>query len=117
MKIEMGQKNCEYCFEKVKNCVCEFFTCSVCKKEFPSSLTYEYRGAYACQEHFKEATEKREEERKNVMEITNASIESQRNGEFINNRQKYHLGNVMPDGLPRMKVKEPQILKDYEKRV
>jgi len=42
---------------------------------------------------------------------TSAEIEK---GEFVNNRSKYHLGNVAFDGLPIMKVKEPQILQNYE---
>lgn len=48
------------------------------------------------------------------METTEHAVSSQRKGEFVNNRGKYHLGNVSSDGLPIVKVKEPQALKDYE---
>ena len=90
--------------------------CLVCKKELEDSEAYEYRGAIACEEHFSEVTEKRDYQREEVMRTTEASVKSQRIGEFVNNRKKYHLGNVAEDGLPRIKVKEPQILKEYEGR-
>jgi hypothetical protein len=49
------------------------------------------------------------------MEVTNASTLSQRNGEFKNNSSKYNMGNVASDGLPIIKVKEPQVLQEYER--
>jgi len=67
-----------------------------------------------CEPHFDEGCKRVDEKRSFVMEVTEKSIISQRNGEFKNNRDKYHLGNVASDGLPIIKVKEPQILKDYE---
>ncbi len=42
--------------------------CSICKEEFEDSDIYEYRGAYACSEHFEEAQGKRNFERAEVME-------------------------------------------------
>lgn len=114
MEYRAKTDECQYCFEKLKNCICHFNTCYVCKKQVPDSIAYEYRGAICCEECFDEGCKKRDAQREQVMEITNASVKSQRNGEFINNRKKYHLGNVAPDGLPIMKVKEPQILKNYE---
>jgi hypothetical protein len=41
--------------------------CSVCKKALAEDETYEYRGAYACEEHFDEAIEKRDFERAEVI--------------------------------------------------
>jgi hypothetical protein len=91
--------------------------CSVCKKDISGwGEAYEYRGFLFCEEHLDDGTEKVDRKREEVMEVTNHSISSQRNGEFVNNRGKYHLGNVAADGLPIIVPKEPQILKDYENR-
>ena len=98
--------------------------CQLCKKEIETpdfgdgvldySDLYEYRGFTFHGKCHDEGSNKVDAKRKEVMEVTEHSIKSQRNGEFINNRSKYHLGNVASDGLPIMKVKEPQILQDYE---
>ena len=90
--------------------------CQICKGCFDDSETYEYRGFTACEKHFDELCEKVDGKRKEVMETTEKSVASQRNGEFANNR-KYHSGNVASDGLPIIKPKEPQILQDYEKGI
>ncbi len=116
--IEMfGMKRpvCANCFEYPENCLgCEWHKCVICGEEFAASEIYEYRGIYACKEHIDEVREKRDYQRKEVIKITEKSIRSQREGEFINNRKKYNLRNVAPDGLPIIKPKEPQALKDYE---
>lgn len=114
----MKKENCQYCFEEEKNCVCHWNTCAECGKRIPDSHASEYRGRIWCEsEHdLDEQVAKRDGERQEVMAVTNASVESQRKGEFVNNRQKYHLGNVAQDGLPIIKVREPEILKKYESR-
>lgn len=91
--------------------------CQVCKGQFELSELYEYRGFSFCSEHFEEGQEKVNYKREQVMETTEASVKSQRSGEFVNNRKKYHLGNVAGDGLPIITPTEPQILKDYEKGI
>jgi recombinational DNA repair protein (RecF pathway) len=91
--------------------------CATCGTTESENGFYEYRGFIFCEPHFDEGIEKVDRKRGEVMEVTEASITSQRNGEFMNNRGKYHLGNVASDGLPIMNVKEPQILKDYESGV
>ena len=91
--------------------------CQICKGEFEDSDTYEYRGFMSCSEHFDELQEKVNYKREQVMEVTDASVKSQRNGEFKNNPQKYNIHNVASDGLPVMKVKEPQILQEYERGI
>ena len=88
--------------------------CQICKEMFEDSDTYEYRGLISCSEHFDELQNRVNAKRQEVMEVTEHSISSQRNGEFKNNSQKYDMHNVASDGLPIMKVKEPPILKDYE---
>ena len=88
--------------------------CATCGTTESESGFYEYRGFIFCEPHFDGGIEKVDRKRGEVMKVTNASISSQRNGEFANNRSKYHLGNVASDGLPIMPLKEPQILKDYE---
>lgn len=88
--------------------------CQLCKKYFDDSETYEYRGFMFCSEHFDEGVKRVDEKRLFVMEVVEKSTESQRKGEFINNNEKYNLGNVAGDGLPIMRVKEPLVLKEYE---
>ena len=65
---------------------------------------------------FDERVTKRDHQRQEVMEEVEASVHSQRAGAFVNNRGKYHLGNVAADGLPVVPIKEPQRLRDYEGR-
>ena len=91
--------------------------CQICKGYFDDSETYEYRGFMACEKHFDELCEKVDSKRKDAIETTEKSIASQRNGEFVNNREAYHLGNIAFDGLPIIKPKESQILQDYEKGI
>ena len=110
--IGMKRPVCANCFEYPENCVgCEWNICAICKEEVADSECYEYRGVMACEKDFDELIKKRDEQRERVMEVTNASVKSQRNGEFVNNKSN---NNFASDGLPIVKVKEPQILKDYE---
>ena len=98
--------------------------CQHCKKEIETpdfgdgtldySNVYEYRGFTFHAECMVAGEKKVEAKRGEVIHVTEHSVHSQRNGEFINNRNKYHLGNVAGDGLPRIRIKEPQILKNYE---
>jgi len=87
--------------------------CQICGNYFDDSETYEYRGFMACEEHFDELCKKVDDKREAVMQTVEKSTESQRKGEFMNNRGKYHLGNVAPDGLPIIKIKETEIEKEY----
>ena len=89
--------------------------CRICKKYFDLSDLYEYRGAIACNGCFDKSNSLRDIERQEVIEVTKKSVESQRNGEFVNNRKKYNLNNVGSDGLPIMKIKEPERLRAYER--
>lgn len=92
--------------------------CQTCKKDFELSDLYEYRGFIFCTEHFDEGQVKVENRRTEVSQVTEASVKSQRNGEFVNNHSKYDIGNVSKaDGLPIIKVTEPQALKDYERGI
>ena len=102
---------CANCFEYPESCHgCEFHNCAICKEELTDSECYEYRGAYSCEKCFNEVQEKRDYQRQQVMEVTEHSIKSQRNGDFINGNSD----KIANDGLPIIKVNEPQILKDYE---
>lgn len=89
-------------------------TCQICKNKFSDSETYEYRWFMFCKEHFDEWQEKVDYKRKEVMETVEATTKSQRAWEFINNHKKYNIWNVASDWLPVIKIKEPQILQDYE---
>lgn len=115
----MKEPICEHCGEYTK-CVCTWETCALCKATYSNfdldeeHGMYEYRGVLGCSKCIDKVREKRDYQRQQVMEITEKSVDSQRRGEFVNNRGKYHLGNVMADGLPRIKAKEPLALKNYE---
>lgn len=50
------------------------YKCSICKKGLDASETYEYRGAYACEEHFEEAQGKRDFERQEIMTEENHKL-------------------------------------------
>lgn len=91
--------------------------CQLCKKYFDDSETYEYRGFMFCEEHFDEGIKRVDEKRSFVMDTVTKSTESQRKGEFVHNSSKYNTHNVASDGLPIIKVKEPQVLQDYEKGI
>lgn len=88
-------------------------TCQICKKLFSDSDTYEYRGFMFCESHFEDGIKRVDEKRSFVMEVTEASVRSQRNGAFANG----HTGKLASDGLPIIKVKEPLILQEYEKGI
>ena len=87
--------------------------CQICKEMFDDSDTYEYRGFMFCDEHFDEGIKKVDEKRSFVMETTTASVQSEREGAFING----HEGKFAKDGLPIVKVKEPLVTKEYEKGI
>lgn len=63
------RKECEYCFEKIQNCVCTWVICAECGKKIPTSIASEYRGRIFCESHnFEEQANKREFERAEVIE-------------------------------------------------
>ncbi len=43
------------------------YKCHKCKKELEASDTYEYRGAFSCEEHFEEVQGMRDFERQEIM--------------------------------------------------
>lgn len=86
--------------------------CQVCKEMFDDSETYEYRGFTFCEEHFDEGIEKVDYKRSEVIETVDKSSRSQADGEW--QRGGYKTMKVDEGGRPVTKVKEPQILKDYE---
>lgn len=104
---------CGSCFERPQNCLgCEWHNCAICGEELSDSEAYEYRGAIACRTHHDEMIQKRDEQRQRVMEVTDKSIRSQADGEWANGG--YKTMKVDAGGRPITRVKEPQILKDYE---
>ncbi|CQI98208.1 hypothetical protein [Yersinia frederiksenii] len=44
------------------------YTCAVCKAEFDSNDTYEYRGFYSCDEHFDELQERVDGKRQRIID-------------------------------------------------
>lgn len=101
--------------------------CQLCKKKIKEIVYedgvidqedyYEYRGFIFHEACFDEGIKRVDAKRQQVMEVTNHSVLSQRNGEFKNNSSKYNINNVANDGLPIIKVNEPQILKEHEEGI
>ena len=86
--------------------------CQLCKEMFDDSETYEYRGFLFCDEHFDEGIKRVDEKRSFVMETTEKSVRSQVDGEWANGGHKTMKTDA--SGRPITKVREPQVLKDYE---
>jgi hypothetical protein len=87
--------------------------CAVCKKAFPLDECYEYRGFIACERDFKELQGKVDHKRREVQEITEASVRSQASGEWQNGGYKTMKTDTGGSPIPSV-VKSPQILVDYE---
>jgi|TARA_R110000851_G_scaffold2612_2_gene10663 hypothetical protein len=68
MKCKMCNKNIHGLICGNKNCMQEYFECSICKDIFTSWEIYEYRGAYACEEHIDKMRCNRESERMYLIE-------------------------------------------------
>lgn len=110
----MKRPVCANCFEYPENCVgCEWHRCAICHEELTDSECYEYRGAYACQKHFEEMTQKRDEQREKVMELTEKSVRSQMDGQWANGGYKT-MKTDPHTGRPMGRVREPLSLQDYE---
>lgn len=110
------RNNCEYCFEKKKNCVCTWTRCDECGKRIPESHASEYRGRIWCaEEHdFEEQVAKRDHQRKEVIDELNATVRSQADGEWANGGYKYM--KTDKSGRPIAKIKEPLRVQEYERR-
>lgn len=111
------KENCEYCFEKKKNCICNFNTCAECGALIPDSHASEYRGRIWCEgkHDFDEQVAKRDYERQEVMLETNHTTRSQADGEWNNGGYKTMKIDTHT-GRPITRIKEPQRLKIYEGR-
>lgn len=91
------------------------YTCKKCKAKLRANEAYEYRGAFACEEHFDEVIEMRDFERNQIIK------EEQ-------NKTKAFKGLDLSDSAvgkankkllkPRIEIasKESQLLKNYEAR-
>lgn len=110
MKCEICWKEFDWLQCHNKWCNQRYEKCPICWKVFMESDMYEYRGFHSCWDCHDLLQEKVNYKRKEVMEITNHSTLSQRNWEFVNNKNT----KLASDWLPIMKIKEPQILIDYE---
>lgn len=87
--------------------------CQICGEYFDDSNTYEYRGFMSCAEHFDELQEKVDYKRGQVKDVVESSVKSQANGEWHNGGYKTMKTDTWGSPIPS-KLKEPQILKDYE---
>lgn len=105
---------CGSCFERPENCLgCEWHNCVICGEELSDSEAYEYRGAIACATHHEEMIKKRDYQRQQVVEVTEHSVRSQADGEWANGG--YKTMKTDAGGRPITKVKEPQVLQEYER--
>lgn len=90
--------------------------CQLCKESLvDDSDTYEYRGFVFHEKCFDEGIEKVDAKRSEISQVVDHSIRSQADGEWQSGG--YKTMKVSTDGRPITKVKEPQILKDYEKGI
>ena len=110
---------CTICNKELSGLVCNnkwcgeiHVECSTCNKVLNQSDAYDYRGFVFCEEHFDEGEEKVEKKRQEVMQVTEHAVKSQVNGTWHNGGHKTMKTDA--GGNPITKVKEPQILKDYE---
>lgn len=89
--------------------------CEICKEDFPIDETYEYRGAFACHEHFEQVCQKRDYERAEII-----AEEKQRTDKFRGlDLSNSVIGKANKELLkPDIEIvsKESGRLKDYEKR-
>jgi len=93
----------------------EKYKCSVCKNMFPSYDTYEYRGAYACGEHFEEAEKNRDFERQEIMVEENHKLKPLQGLSFGDNVVGRANREIMK---PQIEIarKESGRIKTYENR-
>ncbi len=113
----MKRPVCASCFEYPENCKgCEWHECCICKEELSESEAYEYRGFISCSKHFEELQEKVDYKRKEVQEVVEHSTRSQADGEWANGGYKT-MKTDPHTGRPLTKIKEPQILQDYEQGI
>ena len=106
---EICKKHKEICYYSDENLS---FKCQVCKQIKSPHDVYEYKGFKSCSDCFDELCGRVDYEIKEANRIIESSVESQRNGEFINNHKKYDIHDVASDGLPIIKVKEPHVAKE-----
>lgn len=113
----MEKENCQYCFEKEKDCVCHWNKCAECGERIPDSHASEYRGRVWCEEKhdFDEQVAKRDFERQEVMVEVEHSVRSQADGEWQNGGYKT-MKTDPHTGRPITKIKEPARLTQYESR-
>lgn len=100
----------------------ETIICQLCKKQIETpdfgdgildySDLYEYRGFDFHEKCFDEGCKKVDAKRNEVINTVDKSIRSQADGQWHNGGYKNM--KTGSDGKPITKVKEPQILKDYE---
>ena len=108
-------KNCEYCFELIKNCICEWYKCSGCEKKLSSwGDTYEYRGAYSCPECFDKVQENRNFERQQIIEEEKHKTDRFKELDLSNS----NIGKANKDILKsdiEIAKKESKRINDYER--
>lgn len=100
--------------------------CQLCKKEIKPTVyedgvvdyedLYEYRGFVFHEDCFDEGVKKVDAKRQEVIQTTESSLKSQAGGEWQNGGYKTMKTDVAGNPMPS-EVKEPQILKDYEKGI
>ena len=119
-KESKAEGKCTICEKELNGLICNnewcneiHVECSTCKNVLNQSDAYDYRGFIFCLEHFEEGEKKVEDKRRQVIETTEHAIKSQVVGEWHNGG--YKTMKIDAGGNPIAKIKEPQILKDYEK--
>lgn len=118
----MKKERCPFCYELIVECVCYWDKCAICGARYSNfdpdeeHQIFEYRGFLACSKCHDELIKKVDDKRQQVQEVVEHSTRSQLDGQWDNGGYKT-MKTDPHTGRPMGKVKEPQILKDYENGV
>lgn len=89
-------------------------TCLVCKKKFDDNEIYEYRGAFACDEHFDDMIASRDRERDAIMAAEDAKTRPLK-GLDLSNSVIGKANKELLAGKIEVASKESIALKRYER--
>ena len=93
----------------------EMYTCSICNEEFDGSDIYEYRGAYACEEHFDVMQGQREFQRQEIIKEEDSKTKVFK-GLDLGDNVIGKANRELLKGHIEVASKESGRLKDYEGR-
>ncbi len=93
----------------------ETYQCIVCKKSLSPNDAYEYRGVFACEEHFDEACSLRDKQRNKVIAIESKKTKPLHGLDFGDNPIGKENKKILSHKLKQVRQESPELI-DYEKR-